>query len=54
MKTKVSYVRKGSKSLKVIIPEAVVDILKLSHGDMIEWEITAKGDRILVSISKLE
>ena len=43
MKSKVSYVREGSKSLKSVIPESVVEVLKLVHGDEIDWEIEAES-----------
>ncbi|MHB1908267.1 MAG: AbrB/MazE/SpoVT family DNA-binding domain-containing protein [Nitrososphaerales archaeon] len=43
VQTKVSYVREGSKSLKAVIPEAVVSVLKLQHGDSLDWEIEAEA-----------
>lgn len=53
VRTTVSYVRKGSKSLKVIIPEGIVSIMKLSHGDTLEWEVEARGDQLIVLIKKV-
>ena len=43
VKSKVSFVRDGSKSLKSVIPESVVSVLKLESGDAIDWEIEAES-----------
>jgi len=52
VKRKVSYVRKGSKSLKTVIPEGVADVLKLKHGDSVDFEVKAEGDKLIVVMSK--
>ena len=52
VKTKISYVRKGSKSLKVIIPEGIADTLKLNHGDSLIWDIEVKDGKLAAYIKK--
>ena len=52
VKSKVSYVRKGSTSVKAIVPEGVADALKVSHGDELEWELLPEGDRIVAKVRK--
>ena len=52
VQTKISYVRKGSKSLKVIIPEGIADTLKLIHGDALEWEIEIKDNQVVAYVKK--
>jgi len=52
VKTKVSYVRKGSKSLKVIIPEGIADTFKLVHSDTLEWIIDIKDNKLVVYVKK--
>lgn len=52
MRSKASYVRKGSKSLKTIIPESIVEMLKLSHGSELEWEVEASDNKLKVSVRK--
>lgn len=54
VKSKVSYVRKGSTSVKAIIPEGVADALKVRHGDELEWELQAEGSRIVAKVKKAE
>lgn len=52
VKSKVSYVRKGSHSVKTIIPEGVADALKVTNGDHIDWELLPEGNRIVVKVRK--
>jgi len=47
--SKLSYVKKGSESLKVIIPLALAQIMELKHGGIVEWDIeTKKGKKVLI------
>lgn len=52
VKSKVSYVRKGSHSVKVIMPEGVADALKVTSGDFIDWELVAEGNKIVAKVRK--
>ncbi len=53
MKTKVFQVRPGSPSLRGTIPFTVVEGLKLSHGDSLEWQIEAKDGKIIAIVEKV-
>jgi bifunctional DNA-binding transcriptional regulator/antitoxin component of YhaV-PrlF toxin-antitoxin module len=47
--SKVSYVKKGSLSLKTTIPSFLSQLLDLKHGDTVEWDIeTRKGKKVLI------
>jgi antitoxin component of MazEF toxin-antitoxin module len=47
--SKLSYVKKGSESLKVIIPLALAQIMELKHGGTVTWDIeTVKGKKALI------
>jgi antitoxin component of MazEF toxin-antitoxin module len=47
--SKVSYVKKDSESLKVIIPSTLSKMLELKHGDTVEWDIeTRRGKKVLI------
>lgn len=52
MKSKVHYVRKGSPSVKTVIPQGVADALKIKHEDMLEWEITSESNKIVAKVKK--
>ncbi|WP_158384940.1 hypothetical protein [Candidatus Nitrososphaera evergladensis] len=52
MKSKVHYVRKGSPSVKTVIPEGVADALKVKHEDELEWEIFSEDGKIKAKVSK--
>lgn len=52
--TKVSTLAKAhgnTASLKCTVPSMVVDLLKLEHGDSLEW-IIETGNRIVVTVRK--
>lgn len=52
LKSKVHYVRKGSPSVKTVIPQGVADALKIKHEDMLEWEITSEDGIIVAKVRK--
>ena len=53
MKSSVSRTRKGSKSIKTIIPEAIGEILELQPGDSINWTVETKGGKIVIQVSRV-
>ena len=46
--TKVSFAKKGTKSLRTTIPEVVVEVLNLADKDGLEWTIVVQGGNQLV------
>lgn len=52
MNSKVHYVRKGSPSVKTVIPLGVADALKIKHNDELQWEIASEGGKIVAKIRK--
>jgi hypothetical protein len=52
MESKVHYVRKGSPSVKTVIPQGVADALKIKHDDAIDWELASEGDRIIAKVRR--
>lgn len=52
MKSKVHYVRKGSPSVKTVIPEGVASALRIKPDDMLEWELLSKDNRIIAQVRK--
>jgi bifunctional DNA-binding transcriptional regulator/antitoxin component of YhaV-PrlF toxin-antitoxin module len=52
MNSKVHYVRKGSPSVKTVIPQGVADALKIKHEDMLEWEIIPDDGTIIARVRK--
>jgi len=53
MQTKLNYGRSDSKSLRTTVPKAVVDVLKLANGDLVDWSIEAKDSQFIVSVRKV-
>lgn len=53
MKSKVHYVRKGSPSVKTVIPEGVASALEIKHDDIIAWELVSEGGSIIAKVRKL-
>lgn len=49
--SKVSYSKKGTKSLKTIIPQGIVQLMDLEHGDYVEWDIENR-DGVKIAIIK--
>lgn len=43
----------NTKSLKCTVPEIVVELLKLEHGDNLEWNVET-GAKITVTVRKGE
>lgn len=52
MRSKVHYVRKGSPSVKTVIPQGVADALKVKHEDILEWEIISDEGSIIAKVRK--
>jgi hypothetical protein len=52
MRSKVHYVRRGSTSVKTVIPEGVADALKVKHEDILEWEIVSDQGAIIAKVRK--
>ena len=52
MRSKVHYVRKGSPSVKSVIPQGVADALKIKPEDVLEWEIISDGGSIVAKVRK--
>ena len=46
--SKLSYVKKGAKSLKTTVPMGVVKQLELSHGNKLNWKIETKDGETMV------
>ena len=52
--SKLSYVKKGAKSLKTTVPMGVVKQLELSHGDKLNWKIETKDGETVVVVRKVK
>ena len=47
--SKVSYSKKGYKSLKTIIPSGIVQIMEIEHGDTLIWDVgEIDGDKVII------
>ena len=47
--SKVSYSKKGYKSLKTIIPKGITQIMEIEHGDTLIWDVDKKnGEKVIV------
>ncbi len=53
MKSKVFQVRPDSASLRGTIPQFVVEGLKLSHRDTLDWQIEARDGKIIAIVEKV-
>lgn len=51
--SKVSYSKKGTKSLKTIIPQGIAQLLDLEHGDYVEWDIEYMDDEKVAIVKKI-
>lgn len=49
---KVARSRSGSDSLKITIPHAIAEIMKLKIGDMVVWELDKVGEQVFVTVRK--
>jgi len=54
MRSKVFQVRQNSTSLRGTIPQSIVDILNLKHGDTVEWAYEIKDGKIVAIFQKAE
>ena len=53
--SKVSYSKKGYKSLKTIIPKGITQIMEKEHGDTLIWDVDKKnGEKVIIVKKKLE
>jgi len=51
--SKVSYSKKGYKSLKTIIPKGIVQIMEIEHGDTLIWDVDKRnGEKVIVVRAK--
>lgn len=44
----------GGNSLRVGIPETIVDLLQIEYGDLVDWVANVEPDGITVTIKKSE
>jgi antitoxin component of MazEF toxin-antitoxin module len=44
----------GGNSLRVGIPETVVDLLQLERGNLVNWIVKVESDKITVCMEKAE
>lgn len=49
--TVVARSRHGSKSLRTTIPEVMVQLFQLQHGDRLTWAVQADGKVMLVKVA---
>lgn len=54
IKSKVSYSKKGFKSLKTIIPKGIVQLLDLDNGDELEWDIENRNGEKVAIVKKIK
>ena len=53
--SKVSYSKKGYKSLKTIVPKGITQIMEIEHGDTLIWDVDKKnGEKVIIVKKKLE
>ena len=52
--SKLSYVKKGARSLKTIMPMGVVNQLELKHGDILNWRIATENGETIVIVRKVK
>jgi len=53
--SKVSYSKKGYKSLKTIIPKGITQIMEIEHGDTLAWDVDKKdGEKVAIVWKKRE
>ena len=50
--SKVSYSKKGYKSLKTIIPKGITQIMEIEHGDTLIWDIDKKNGEKVITVRK--
>jgi hypothetical protein len=52
--SRLSSINPRTKGLRVAIPMNVIEELDLKFQDLIEWEVSKKGDKKIAYIRKLE
>ena len=53
--SKVSYSKRGYKSLKTIIPKGITQIIEIEHGDTLIWDVDKKnGEKVMIVRKKLK
>jgi len=52
--SKLSYVKKGAKSLKTTVPMGIVNQLELSHGNELNWKIETENGESMVIVRKIK
>lgn len=51
-KTKLSYGRKGSHSLRTTVPEFIVAQFELKAEDYLDWSIEARDGELIIVVRK--
>ena len=52
--SRLSTINPRAKGLRVAIPLNVIEALDLKFQDLVEWEVSKKGDKKIAYIRKLE
>jgi hypothetical protein len=52
--SRLSSINPKTKGLRVAIPMKIIQALDLKFQDLVEWEISKKGDKKIAYIRKLE
>ena len=52
--SRLSSINPKAKGLRVAIPIKIIEELGLRFQDLVEWEVSKKGDKKFASIRKLE
>ncbi|MFO7966236.1 MAG: hypothetical protein R6U44_01385 [Archaeoglobaceae archaeon] len=52
--SKVSYSKKGTNSLKTIIPKGIAQLLDLEHGEYVEWDIENRNGEKVAILRKID
>jgi len=52
--SRLSSINPRAKGLRVAIPVKIIEELDLRFQDLIEWEVSKKGDKKIAYIRKLE
>lgn len=52
--TKITSARSNSKSVRTTVPKEVVQFMNLSKGDNIKWIVEITGNKVVISIVKID
>jgi bifunctional DNA-binding transcriptional regulator/antitoxin component of YhaV-PrlF toxin-antitoxin module len=42
------------ESLRTTVPKSLVKLLKLKEGDMLDWDLTAKDNKLVLTVEKVQ